>query len=72
MKRTFIITVLLMLSAFVMAQNTKKVAILETVDKENKVEYGVELQLRGYLTDAINRTPGYEGYDRVDMSSILG
>ena len=61
-----------MLSALAMAQNAKKVAILETVDKENKVEYGVELQLRGYLTDAINRTPGYEGYDRVDMASILG
>ena len=67
-----IVAAMLMLSAFVMAQNTKKVAILETVDKENRVEYGVELQLRGYLTDAINRTPGYEGYDRVDMASIMG
>lgn len=59
-------------SAITAQVKTKKVAILETVDKENKVEYGVELQLRGYLTDAINRTPGYEGYDRVDMASILG
>ena len=72
MRRFLLFSALIMLSALVMAQNTKKVAILETVDKENKVEYGVELQLRGYLTDAINRTPGYEGYDRVDMSSILG
>lgn len=69
MKRTVIFIVLLMLSALVMAQDVKKVAILETVDKEGKVEYGVELQLRGYLTDAINRTPGY---DRVDMASIMG
>lgn len=72
MKRFLALISLIMLSALAISQNTKKVAILETVDKENKVEYGVELQLRGYLTDAINRTPGYEGYDRVDMSSILG
>ena len=72
MKKICLFITLMVLSALLMAQNTKKVAILETVDKENKVEYGVELQLRGYLTDAINRTPGYEGYDRVDMSSILG
>ncbi len=72
MKRFLIFTAMIMLSAVVMAQNTKKIAILETIDKENKVEYGVEFLLRGYLTDAINRMPGYEGYDRVDMASIMG
>ena len=72
MKRTVILTVLLMLSALVVAQNTKKVAILETVDKENKVSYGIKLQLRSSLTYAISSTAGYEGYDRVDMSSIMG
>ncbi len=72
MKRHLFITALMMLSAIAMAQNTKKVAILETVDKENKVAYGVKLQLRSSLTYAISSTPGYEGYDRVDMSSIMG
>lgn len=72
MKRTVILTILLMLSALVVAQNTKKVAILETVDKENKVSYGIKLQLRSSLTYAISSTAGYEGYDRVDMSSIMG
>ena len=72
MKKILLFTALIMFSALAMAQNAKKVAILETVDKENKVEYGVELQLRGYLTDAINRTPGYEGYDRVNMAQIIG
>ena len=49
----------------------KKVAILPTVDKTNTVPYGVELQLCGSLTHAISNSPGYEGYDRVDMSSIM-
>ena len=63
---------LLVVGAAAIAQNSKKVAILETVDKEGKVPYGVRLQLRGSLTYAISNTPGYEGYDRVDMSSIMG
>ena len=53
------------------AQN-KKIAILETVDKKGDVPYGVLLQLRSNLTYAISNTPGYEGYDRVDMAQIMG
>lgn len=71
MKKLLLFTALIMISATIMAQN-KKVAILETVDKENKVSYGIKLQLRSSLTYAISSTPGYEGYDRVDMSSIVG
>ncbi len=50
----------------------QKVAILETVDKAQNVSYGVKLLLRSSLTSAISNTPGYEGYDRVDMASIAG
>lgn len=50
----------------------KRIAILETVDKENAVSYGVKLQLRQSITFAISRTPGYEAFNRVDMSSISG
>lgn len=72
MKRLFIlVAILLALGLTIVAQNTNKVAILEIVDKNDNVDYGVKLQLRAFLTYAINRTPGYEGYDRVDMSSIL-
>ena len=52
------------------AQEVKRVAILETVDKEDKVAYGVEFQLRAFITDAVSNTPGFEGYDRVDMAQI--
>ena len=54
------------------AQDVKKVAILETVDKAGDVPYGVKLQVRMNLTYAISNTPGYDGYDRVDMASIMG
>ncbi len=50
----------------------KKVAILETVDKQGGVSYGVLFQVRSSLTHAISSSPGYEGYDRVDMSAIMG
>ena len=50
---------------------TKKVAILEVVDKEGALTYGEKLLVRNKLTAAITNTPGYEGYDRVDLSSII-
>ncbi len=50
----------------------KKVAILEVVDKEGTISYGVKLMLRSNLSAAVTNTPGYEGYDRVDIASIMG
>ncbi len=70
MKRFLFLITLLTITLFITAQNIKRVAILETVDKYDKVDYGVEFQLRAFITDAVNKTPGFEGYDRVDMSQI--
>ena len=70
MKKTTIFFAVMMMAAVAMAQ--QKVAILETVDKAENVSYGVKLLLRSSLTSAISNTPGYEGYDRVDMASITG
>lgn len=70
-KHILFVLVLMALSLAATAQN-KKIAILETVDKKGNVPYGVCMQLRGSLTYAISHTPGYEGYDRVDMASIMG
>lgn len=53
------------------ANPTKRVAILETVDKEGQVPYGVKLMVRSKLCEFITATPGYEGFDRVDVGSIL-
>lgn len=64
--------ILLNVPVLVHAESTKRVAILETVDKEGTVPYGVKLMVRSKLTAEITATPGYEGYDRVDVGSILG
>ena len=73
-KIVLIMTALLTLSVPSFSQDgpTKKVAILETVDREGTISYGVKLMLRSSLSYAITNTPGYEGYDRVDLESIVG
>ena len=48
-----------------------RVAILEIVDKKEQLSYGTKLMIRSNLAEAITATPGYEGYDRVDISSIM-
>lgn len=49
----------------------KKIAILETVDRDGNVTQGIKLMLRGQLTMAVTNTPGYVGLDRVDMDAVL-
>lgn len=54
------------------AQETRRVAILETVDRQGNVSYASKLMLRSNLAKAITNTPGYEAYDRTDMDAIMG
>ena len=70
MKNTLIFT-LLLISAMMSAE-TMRVAILEPVDRENKVSYSTKLILRSNLAKAVTNTAGYEAYDRSDMDAILG
>lgn len=61
------------LTAFLVAATAqnKRIAILETIDKENQVPYAVEVMVRSNLTKVISNTEGYEGYDRVNISEIM-
>ena len=70
MKTKTILFILLLFSAMVSAQ-VKRIAVLETVDKENKVSYANKLVLRTSLSKAIANTPGYEVYDRTDVDAIM-
>ena len=70
MKTKLILFILLLVSGMMSAQ-VKRVAILETVDKENKVSYANKLVLRTSLSKAIVNTPGYEVYDRTDVDAIM-
>ena len=71
MKKVFLLSCLFLSTLLSVAQ-TKKVAILETVDREGKISYANKLILRSNLAKAITNTPGYEAYDRTDMDAILG
>ena len=72
MKTKTILFILLLISGMMSAQDVKRVAILETVDKENKVSYANKLILRANLSKAITNTAGYEAYDRTDIDAIMG
>lgn len=71
MKTKTLLFILLLVSGMVSAQ-VKRVAILETVDRENKVSYANKLILRANLSKAITQTSGYEAYDRTDIDAIMG
>lgn len=67
-KLLFILLSALSLTSFA---QTKKVAILEVVDREGKLNYGYKMMLRSNLARAITNTVGYEAYDRTDMDVIM-
>lgn len=71
MKTKTILFFFLFMTGIVSAQEVKRVAILETVDKENQIDYAYELLLRGNLSDAITSISGYEAYDRTDIDAIM-
>lgn len=69
MKTKFILFFLLF--AGVVSAQIKRVAVLETVDKEGRVKYADEMMLRDNLMKAITNTPGYEAYSRTEIDAIM-
>jgi hypothetical protein len=70
MKTKFILLLMLFISAGMYAE-VKRIAVLETVDKEGRVSYTNELILRESLVKAITNTPGYEAFNRTDVDAIM-
>lgn len=70
MKRTFLAILMIACCAISFAQ-TRKIAILEMVDRQKQIEYGVKQMINSYLAEAITNTPGYEAYDRTDLSKVF-
>ena len=72
MKKYILFLILLMVfSTIAMAQETKKVGVLPTVNRKGNVNEGVCLILQSQLAYAVTQKSGYEGYDRVDMGKII-
>lgn len=61
--RHFLLFVLCLLPLAGMAQD-RKVAVMETVDKEGKISYAVKMMLRSNLSKAIADLPGFEVCDK--------
>ena len=71
MKKLFFLACMMLSAVMVSAQETKRVAILETVDRQGNVSYSQKLILRSNLAKAITNTYGYEAYDRTDIDAIM-
>lgn len=70
MKKLFLLTCMVLTALVAMAQ-AKKVAILETVDREGRLSYNQKLMLRSNMARAVSNTTGYEAYDRSDVDMIM-
>ena len=71
MKKFLLLCLLATWSIIGYAQETKKVAILEVVDKEGKLSYDQKLMMRANLARAVTNTKGFEAYDRSDIDEIF-
>ena len=67
-KLLFILLSVLSLTAFA---QTKKVAILEVVDREDRMSYSQKMMLRSNMARAVANTAGYEAYDRSDIDAVM-
>lgn len=70
--KKILLWIIVWLSPLLASAQVKKVAILETVDREGNIPYAHKLMLRSNLAKAITEAPGYEAYDRTDMDAIMG
>ena len=66
MKKIFLFC-LLMLTALVYADEVKRVAILEVVDREGKLSYSQKLMLRSNLARAVTNTKGFERFTNQEI-----
>lgn len=71
MKKVFLLSCLLFSAMLTFAQETKKVAILEVVDREGNISYSHKMMLRSNMAQAVTNTIGYEAYDRSDIDAIM-
>ena len=71
MKKFLLVFGMMVIAIMSYAQGTKRVAILEVVDKESKLTYSQKLVLRSNMARAVANTPGYEAYDRSDVDAIM-
>ena len=70
-KSLFTLLLLALVATLTAQQQVIKVAILETIDRMENVDYVNKFELRQDLTFAINNTDGYQGFVRADVDQLL-
>lgn len=61
----------MMLSITMLYAQKKRVAIVEVIDREGKLEYTEKLMLRSNLARAVTNIDGFEAYNRTDIDAVL-
>lgn len=70
MKKYLLTLTFFLFTSVIFAQNTKKVAVLETVDKDGVISYVNKLMIRTSFEKAITDVDGYEAYNRTDLDQL--
>ncbi len=71
MKKHFLITLLSLAIAVAATAQTKRIAVLETIDKEQNIPQAIAMMVHSDLTKVISSIPEYEGYDNVNVTEII-
>lgn len=73
MKKTFFLILVCCIAPFLALADDqiKRVAITEVVDSQNNVDNGVKLSVRSSITTGINLVENYEGYERINISTMF-
>lgn len=71
MKRVVIIIGFILSVLYSFALESKKVAILEVVDKDNKLSNYQKNMLRDLLAYEVSKLPEFEAYDRTNIDAIM-
>lgn len=69
--KNFMFVFIIMVFSMVATAQTKRVVVLETIDKEQNIPQTVAMMVRSDLTQAISGMSGYEGYDNVNLDDII-
>lgn len=70
MRKIILLGICALMSAFAFGQ-TKTVAVLAPVDRNNSISYANKLLIRSSFSNAISQTQGLEVYNRADVDAIL-
>lgn len=71
MKKLLLLMCMMLSVTMLFAQQKKRVAIVEVIDREGKLEYTEKLMLRSNLARAVTNIEGFEAYNRTDIDAIL-